>query len=110
MRGSGQHPEDGAKHQNGAGQAKFSGHFQVVAVGVVDEEIEKSGLNGRISYGKGTQPGSEERMAAHQAERIAPDRNAALTAEKVFTSHSFEPANYGMATAAHDAHDDNTQI
>ena len=106
MRGSGQDPEDGAKHQNGAGQAKFSGHFQVVAVGVVDEEIEKSGLNGRISYGKGTQPGSEERMAANQAERIVPDRNAALTAESVFPAERFETAHHGIATDPHDERED----
>src|SRR5947208_15563206 len=61
MRGSGQDPEDGAKHQNGAGQAKFSGYLQAVAWGVVDEGIEKSGLNGRNSDGSGNKPRSTGR-------------------------------------------------
>src|SRR6266446_1310887 len=100
-RGFGQDPEDRAKYQNGTRQAKFSGYFQVIAVGVLNEKIEESGLNGGISHGKGSQSGSEERMLANQAERIAPDRNTALTAESVFLAESFKTAHDRITAVPH---------
>src|SRR5437879_4307589 len=97
----GQDPEDRAKYQNGTRQAKFRGYFQVIAVGVLNKKIEESSLNGGISHRKGSQSGSEERMLANQAERIAPDRNAALTAESVFLAESFKTAHDRITADPH---------
>ena len=45
-------------------------------------------------------------MASNQAERIVPDRNAALTAESVFPAERFETAHHGIATDPHDERED----
>src|SRR6266478_1781137 len=104
--GSGEHPEDRTKHQNSPRQAEFASDLQVIAVRVVDEEVEENGLNGRINCRKGAQPGSEKRMMANQPERIAPNRNAILTVEIVFLSESLETAHHQITTDPHDQPED----
>src|SRR6266478_5204711 len=91
-----ENPKNRAKHQNAARQAELGRDFQVIAVRVLNEKSEESGLHGRINHGEGPQSSPEERMMADQSERIAPDRNAALAAEIVFLPESFKTAHHGI--------------
>src|SRR3989442_12184319 len=100
--GLGEEPENRTKHQNTGRQTELAGNLKVIAVRVLDEKSEESGLNGRINHGKGPQSSSEERMVANQPERIAPDRNAILTAEIVLLSEGVETAHHGITADPHD--------
>jgi len=67
--GLGEHPEDRPKHQNSARQAEFTSDLQVIAVAVLDEEMEENGLNGRINCPKRSPTRFREEDDGESAER-----------------------------------------
>src|SRR5258708_29456626 len=84
--GSRENPENGCKHQDASWQSELAEHFQIVAVGVVHQKGEKSGLHGSEGHGKRTEARTKQRMLANQAKEVAPDGYPILTAATVFVS------------------------
>src|SRR5258708_20925109 len=93
-----ENPENGGKHQYASWQSEFAEHFQIVAVGVVHQKGEKSGLHGSEGHGKSTEARTKQRMLANQGEGVAPDGYPILAGATVFVSKGLKTLDGGVAS------------
>src|SRR5258708_34570229 len=93
-----ENPENGGKHQDASWQSEFAEHFQIVAVGVVHQKGEKSGLHGSEGHGKSTEARTKQRMLANQGKGVAPDGYPILAGAREFGSKGLKTLYGGVAS------------